>query len=144
MCPRVVRHLLQILLEQTYIPRILVRLAAAVAVVNEHRRIQARGVPVRRTGPGLVRGTLADPRLRAAHEAHVAVDEAAGGLLQRYTGLLGAKCRQGGTVNRTREHHITVQNKGPSLRSRPADGADPVLAAQKRLGATRPEVLERV
>ena len=40
--------------------------------------------------------------------------------------------------------HITVQNKGPSLRSRPADGADPVLAAQKRLGATRPEVLERV
>ena len=144
MCPRVVRHLLQILLEQADVTRILVRLAAPVPVVNEHRRIQTARMLVRRTGPGLVRGPLTNPRLRAAHDAHVAVNEAPRRLLQRYTGLLGAQGGQRRAINLAREHHIAVQNQRPGLGGIPAHRPDPVLAAQKRLGATGAEVLKRV
>ena len=140
----VVRHLRQILLQETDIARILVRLTSTVAMIRKDRSVEQGHMLSRRTRPGLVRGPLTDPRLRTAHDAHIAVDEAPRRLFQRYTGLLRTEGGQTDPINRPREHHIAVEHECPRLCRVPADTPDPVLATEIGLGAAHSEVLERI
>lgn len=85
----------QVLHEKADIALVLVGFAASVAVVDENRVRKHGCVLCRRACPGLVGAALAYPGLRAAEDAHIAIDEGASRLLERHTGLLWAEIGEG-------------------------------------------------
>ncbi len=142
-CPMVVLISGKIFQQEANIPLILVRLTATVAVIREDRRFEKCGVFARRTRPGLVRPSFTDPGLRAAQEAHIAVDETAICLFETDARNILLHCHKRISRDGIREHHIAVKEESPSGHWIPSHLAHPLLAALKRFGPTGPEVLKR-
>ena len=101
-------------------------------------------MPVRRAGPRLMCTPLTDPGLRAAENAHVTVNQAAGRLLQSDASLLRAEGRQHGHIYWIRQHHVTIQKERPGFLWIPAIAFYPILATDEGLCATGSEVLKSI